>query len=432
MSKSEMHVNFLFKNKYNKLIEFFISNPSDEFYVNEILNKVEISPKVLCDSLKELEDAGVLISSKKANSIYYRLNNKNSAVEILKKVVKPITYKDAGVDIDSANTAVSRIKKYVKQTYNPSVLSNVGSFGGLYQFDQENVLVSSADGVGTKLKLAFLTNKHDTIGQDLVNHCVNDILVMGAKPLFFLDYIGCGKVFPEIIEGIVKGLSIACKENNCSLIGGEVAEMPGLYKEKEYDLASFIVGSVKRKKIIDGSNVRKGDVVIGLSSNGLHTNGYSLAIKVLLENSKLKLDERPKGLGVALKDELMKVHTSYLRSVSEIMDKFEVKAMAHITGGGLIENIPRVLPENVSVELDKKSWKVNPIFSLIQELGRINDDEMYRVFNMGIGFIIIVNESDANKILRSLAKFPFKCQIIGKVIDRNRKGKARVVLEKYA
>jgi len=430
MSKNE--IGFLLKNKYNKLIEFFISNPLEEYYVNEILNKVEISPKVLCDSLKELEDAGVLISSKKANSIYYRLNNKNSAVEILKKVVKPITYKDAGVDIDSANTAVSRIKKYVKQTYNPSVLSNVGSFGGLYQFDQENVLVSSADGVGTKLKLAFLTNKHDTIGQDLVNHCVNDILVMGAKPLFFLDYIGCGKVFPEIIEGIVKGLSIACKENNCSLIGGEVAEMPGLYKEKEYDLASFIVGSVKRKKIIDGSNVRKGDVVIGLSSNGLHTNGYSLAIKVLLENSKLKLDERPKGLGVALKDELMKVHTSYLRSVSEIMDKFEVKAMAHITGGGLIENIPRVLPENVSVELDKKSWKVNPIFSLIQELGRINDDEMYRVFNMGIGFIIIVNESDANKILRSLAKFPFKCQIIGKVIDRNRKGKARVVLEKYA
>ncbi|MCH8317060.1 MAG: hypothetical protein IIA88_00960 [Bacteroidetes bacterium] len=244
-----MNINFLFKNKYNKLIEFFISNPSDEFYVNEILNKVEISPQVLCDSLKELEKVGVLLSSKKANSIYYRLNNENNVVEILKKIIKPLTYKDAGVDIDLANSAVNRIKKYVKQTYNSNVLSSVGSFGGLYQLDQGNVLVSSTDGVGTKLKLAFLTNKHDTIGQDLVNHCVNDILVMGAKPLFFLDYIGCGKIFPEVIEQIVKGLSIACKENNCSLIGGEIAEMPGLYKEKEYDLASFIVGKVKRKKI---------------------------------------------------------------------------------------------------------------------------------------------------------------------------------------
>ncbi|MCH8328962.1 MAG: phosphoribosylformylglycinamidine cyclo-ligase, partial [Nanoarchaeota archaeon] len=268
-------------------------------------------------------------------------------------------------------------------------------------------------------KIAFMTNKHYTIGQDLVNHCVNDILVMGAKPLFFLDYIGCGKVYPEIVEQIVKGLSIACKENNCALIGGEVAEMPGLYKEKEYDLASFIVGNVKRKKIIDGSDVRKGDVVIGLSSNGLHTNGYSLAIKVLFERAKLKLED--KRLGVALKDELLKVHTSYLKPVSEILDKFNVKAMAHITGGGLVENIPRVLPENVSVELDKKSWKVNSIFSLIQKLGHISDDEMYRVFNMGIGFVIIVDKNNANKILKILAKYAFKCQVIGKVVDGNKK-----------
>ena len=211
MSKNEMNINFLFKNKYNKLIEFFISNPSDEFYVNEILNKVEVSPQVLCNSLKELVDLGVLLSLKKANSIYYRLNNKNKIVEILKKVIKPITYKDSGVDIDLANSAVNRIKKYVKQTYNSQVLSGVGTFGGLYQLDQENVLVSSTDGVGTKLKLAFLTNKHDTVGQDLVNHCVNDILVMGARPLFFLDYIGCGKVYPEVIEEIVKGLSVACR-----------------------------------------------------------------------------------------------------------------------------------------------------------------------------------------------------------------------------
>ena len=419
MSENEMNINFLFKNKYTKLIEFFISNPSNEFYVNEILNRIEISPQVLCSSLKELMDIGVLLSSKKANSIYYRLNGNNKLVETLKKVIKPIMYKDAGVDIELANSAVNRIKKYAKQTYNSNVLSNVGSFGGLYQFDNDNVLVSSTDGVGTKLKLAFLTNRHDTVGQDLVNHCVNDILVMGARPLFFLDYIGCGKVYPEVIEGIVKGLSIACKENNCALIGGEIAEMPGLYKEKEYDLASFIVGSVKKKKIINVSSVKKGDVVIGLSSNGLHTNGYSLALKVLLDHAKLKLND--KRLGCKLKDELMKVHLSYLNPVSEILTKFNVKAMAHITGSGLIGNIPRILPKDVSVELLKKSWKVNSIFSLIQKLGRIDDEEMYRVFNMGIGFILIADKNDANRILKMLAKYAFKSQIIGEVVEGNRK-----------
>lgn len=421
MSKNEMNINFLLKNKYSKLIEFFISNPSGEFYVNEILSKVEISPQVLCDSLKELENAGVLLSSKKANSIYYRLDNENNAVEILKKVIKPLTYKDAGVDIDAANDAVSRIKKHVRQTYNSNVLSDVGSFGGLYQLDHENVLVSSTDGVGTKLKIAFMANKHDTIGQDLVNHCVNDILVMGAKPLFFLDYIGCGKVHPEVIEQIVKGLSIACKQNECALVGGEIAEMPGLYKENEYDLASFIVGNVKRKKIIYGSNVKKGDVVIGLSSNGLHTNGYSLAIKVLLENAKLKLEDKPKGLNCSLKDELMKIHLSYLKPVSDVMDKFEIKAMAHITGGGLVENIPRVLPDNVSVELDKKSWKANSIFSLIQRLGNIADGEMHRVFNMGIGLVIIIDKNDVSETLKVLLKHGFKSQVIGKAVDGNKK-----------
>ena len=421
MLKNEININFLFKNKYTKLIEFFISNPLNEYYVNEILNRIEISPQVLCNSLKELVDIGVLLSSKKANSIYYRLNNKNNVVETLKKIIKPLTYKDAGVDIDLANSAVNRIKKYVKQTYNSNVLSNVGSFGGLYRINQDNVLVSSTDGVGTKLKLAFLTNKHDTVGQDLVNHCVNDILVMGAKPLFFLDYIGCGKIYPEVIEEIVKGLSIACKENNCALIGGEIAEMPGLYKEKEYDLASFIVGTVKRKKIIDGSKVKRGDMVIGLSSSGLHTNGYSLAIKVLLENAKLGLRDKPKGLGCTPKEELMKVHISYLKPVSEILDKFEVKAMAHITGSGLVGNIPRILPNNLSVELNKKSWKINPIFSLIQKLGNINDDEMYKVFNMGIGFVIIVDKNIAKKILNILMKYSFKSQIIGRVINGDRK-----------
>ncbi|MCH6574229.1 MAG: phosphoribosylformylglycinamidine cyclo-ligase [Bacteroidetes bacterium] len=336
-----------------------------------------------------------------------------------------MTYVESGVDVKAGEDAVERIKKLAAETFNENVLHGLGAFCGFYKPNFEGiekpVLVSSADGVGTKLKLAFMTNRHNTVGEDLVNHCVNDILVMGAKPLFFLDYIGCGKVYPEVIEGIVKGLAIACKENNCALIGGEIAEMPGLYKEKEYDLASFIVGSVKRKKIIDGSKVKNGDVVIGLSSNGLHTNGYSLALKVLLENSKLKLADKPKGLGCSLKDELMKVHTSYLRPVSEILDKFEVKAMAHITGSGLIGNIPRILPNNVSVELDKKSWKINSIFPLIQKSGNISDEEMYRVFNMGIGFIIIVDKNKVNEILKILLKYPFKSQVIGKVIGGNKK-----------
>ncbi|MAE42225.1 phosphoribosylformylglycinamidine cyclo-ligase [Candidatus Woesearchaeota archaeon] len=421
MSKNETNINFLFKSIYSKLIEFFLANPDNEFYVNEILKAVKISPKVLCDGLKELEKAGILLSEKRANSIYYRLNKKNEIVGSIKKILKPATYKDAGVDIDAANLAVKNIKKYVRETYNPNVLSKVGSFGGLYQFDKENVLVSSTDGVGTKLKLAFKTNKHDTIGQDLVNHCVNDILVTGAKPLFFLDYIACGKVNPKVIEQIVKGLSIACKENNCALVGGEIAEMPGLYKEKEYDLASFIVGKVNKNKMIDGLKIKKDDAVIGLSSNGLHTNGYSLVFKVLFDHAKLNLNQKPKGLNCALKEELMKVHLSYFKPVNELLTKFEIKAMAHITGGGLIENIPRVLPENCSVELYQEKWRIPPIFELIQKHGNIPKDEMYRTFNMGIGFVLIVNKKYSEKILAQLKKYDFKSQVIGNVISGNKK-----------
>jgi len=416
----ETNINFLFKNTYSKLIEFFLANQDAEFYVNEILKMVKISPKVLCDGLKELEKTGILLSEKRANSLYYRLNKKNELIGSIKKMFKTITYKDAGVDIDAANLAVKNIKKYVKETYNPQVLSNVGSFGGLYQFDKENVLVSSTDGVGTKIKLAFMTNKHDTIGQDLVNHCVNDILVMGAKPLFFLDYIGIGKVNPKVIEGIVKGLSIACKENNLALIGGEIAEMPGLYKENEYDLASFIVGKVNKNKIISGSKVKEGDLVIGLSSNGLHTNGYSLVFKVLFDHAKFKLEQKPNGLSCTLKDELMKIHLSYFSPVNELMKKFEIKAMAHITGGGLPENIPRVLPDGCSVKLQEKKWNVQPIFKLIQKHGNIAKDEMYRTFNMGIGFVLIVNKNDSEKILAQLKKH-VNSQIIGEVVSGNKK-----------
>ena len=419
MSKNEITMNFLFKNKYSKIIEFFLANIDKEFYVNEILNAVKISPKVLCDGLKELESAKILLTEKKANSVYYKLNKKNEVIGLIKKMIKPVTYKEAGVDIDAANLAVKNIKNYVKETYNSRVLSNVGSFGGLYQFDKENILVSSTDGVGTKLKLAFMTNKHDTIGQDLVNHCVNDILVLGAKPLFFLDYIATGKLFPGVIEQIVKGLSKACKENNVALIGGETAEMPGFYKENEYDLASFIVGSTNR--IIDGSKVKKDDIVIGLSSNGLHTNGYSLALKVLFDHANLKLEQKPKELNCKLKDELMRIHLSYFKPVSELLERFEIKAMAHITGGGLVENIPRVLPEGCSIELYQEKWKVLEIFKLIQKLGNVPENEMYRTFNMGIGFVLIVNEDDSERILDKLKKYSFKSQIIGKVVEGDRK-----------
>jgi phosphoribosylformylglycinamidine cyclo-ligase len=412
MSKNE--IGFLLKNKYSKIIEFFVNNPDKEYYVNEILKRIQIAPKILCDGLKELEESSILMTEKRANSIYYKLNKKNELINSIKKFIKPVTYKEAGVDIDSANEAVSRIKKYLKETYNDNVLSSVGSFGGLYQIDKENVLVSSTDGVGTKLKLAFMSGKHDTIGQDLVNHCVNDILVLGAKPLFFLDYLSTGKIKPEVIESIVKGLSIACKENDCALVGGEIAEMPGLYKPNEYDLASFIVGKVKKNKIIDGSKIKKGDLVIGLSSNGLHTNGYSLAIRILIENSKLNLNKKLKDM--TLKDALMKIHTSYYKPVSELLSKFEIKGMAHITGGGLIENIPRILPENCSVEL-KNNWKVPEIFNLIKELGNVPEDDMYRTFNMGIGFVLIVDRKNSNNILKNLEKYSFNSQIIGEVVE---------------
>jgi phosphoribosylformylglycinamidine cyclo-ligase len=417
MSKSEINANFLFKNKYSKIVKFFLNNFENEFYVNEILKAIKISPKVLCDSLKDLESAGILIAENKANAIYYRLNKKNKIVGSLKKMIKPITYKDSGVNIDTANLAVKKIRKYAAETYNKNVLSNVGSFGGLYQFDKDNVLVSSTDGVGTKLKLAFMTDRHDTIGQDLVNHCVNDILVMGAKPLFFLDYIGTGKLNPEVIGQIVKGLSKACRENDVALIGGETAEMPGFYKDGEYDLASFIVGTVNKSKIIDGSKVGKGDSVIGLSSNGLHTNGYSLALKVLLEHAKIRLNQKPKDLGIKLKDELMKIHLSYCKPVSEILEKYEIKAMAHITGGGLLENIPRVIPQNCSVKLHKSRWKVQPIFNLIQRLGNVPEKDMYRTFNMGIGFVLIVNKTDSIGILGILKKYNFDSDIIGDIVE---------------
>jgi phosphoribosylformylglycinamidine cyclo-ligase len=319
-----------------------------------------------------------------------------------------ITYKESGVDIDAGNEAVNRIKPLVKSTFNKNVLRGIGNFAGLFKFDknkyQEPVLVSSTDGVGTKLKLAFKTNKHDTIGVDLVNHCVNDILVLGAKPLFFLDYIAMGKLVVETVEQIVGGLSKACKENDCALIAGETAELPKLYKEGEYDLASFIVGVVEKNEVIDGSKIEQGDIIIGLASNGLHTNGYSLALKVL-ERELNKYSE-----------ELMKPHISYLKPIHILLKEFEIKGMAHITGGGFFDNIPRILPHHLGVEIQKSSWSIPSIFKIIQEEGNIEEKEMFRTFNMGIGLILIVNKQDADKIINRLDSMNFKSYLIGRVV----------------
>ncbi len=412
MSKSET----LLKRKYTEILAVFIAEPKP-YYVNELLEKTSLSPKILCDALKDLESMGLLTSEKRANALYYTLQAQHPLLPSLKKLVVPLSYKAAGVDIDAANIAVQQMKKYVKETFNDNVLSNVGSFGGLYSIDRDNALVASTDGVGTKLKVAFATNKHNTIGQDLVNHCVNDILVMGAKPLFFLDYIGTGKLKPNTITEIVKGLAKACKENGAALIGGETAEMPGVYKDGEYDLASCIVGKVKKKNIITGQAIKQENLVLGLPSNGLHTNGYSLALKVLLDHAGLKLNQKPKHLTCTLGEELLKVHRSYLKTITQLQKAIQIKGMAHITGGGLIENIPRILPSNTSVEINKNTWTTPGIFQLIQELGNIPEQEMFRVFNMGIGFIIIINKKDLKKA-KSILK---NAIVIGKVENGEKK-----------
>lgn len=331
---------------------------------------------------------------------------------------KSISYSDAGVSIDNANLAVAKIREFAKSTFNERTLTEIGSFGGMFSgaFPQmeEPILVASADGVGTKLKVAFMANVHNTVGQDLVNHCVNDILVQGARPLFFLDYFATGKVEPNVTASVVEGMAKACKENGCVLLGGETAEMPTMYTDGEYDLAGFIVGVVDKKKVIDGKNIVKGDVVLGVPSNGLHTNGYSLARKLLFEVGKYKIDDKING--VKISETLLTPHKSYLKDFDQLLDGGKIKGLAHITGGGLLENIPRILPENVSVQIKRGTWGELPIFSLMQRLGNVEAKEMFRTFNMGIGMIVICAESDKNFIKRNLGE----CYEIGKVIDGNK------------
>ena len=309
-------------------------------------------------------------------------------------------YAQAGVDVDLGNAVKSRIHNLVKGTHGPEVLGKIGGFGGLFRADfpgmKEPVLVSSVDGVGTKLKIAFAAGRHGTVGQDLVNHCIDDIAVLGARPLFFLDYIGAEKLEPAVFEELLSGFAKACKAGGCALVGGETAQMPGMYQPGEYDLAGTIVGVVDRKKMLDGSRIKSGDVIIGLPSNGLHTNGYSLARKVLFETMKLSLDSRLPGVTKPLGEELLRVHRNYQPLLATLPDKM-VKGIAHITGGGLVDNLPRVLPENSDAIIDTKRWKVPALFQIIQENGGVDPAEMYQVFNMGIGMTLVVAERDAQE-----------------------------------
>ena len=336
-----------------------------------------------------------------------------------------VTYADAGVDIDRANRTKKRIKYLAHKTFTRGVLSEIGGFGGLFSIDREKyldpVLVSSVDGVGTKLKIAFEMKMHHTIGADLVNHCVNDIAVQGAAPLFFMDYLATGKLEPEIAEKVVEGLADACKQNGCALIGGETAEMPGFYPDGEYDLAGFIVGVVEREKIITGKTVQPGDVILGLISNGLHTNGYSLARKLLFEIAHYTPDSYVNELKGKVGNELMHTHRSYWPMVKKLVNADCVSALAHITGGGITENLPRVLPRGVAAVIEMGTWPVLPIFEHLQKLGNVPPDEMLRTFNMGLGMLVVVPSAKFKKAQSVLDKIGEKAYTVGRIVKGDRK-----------
>jgi len=327
------------------------------------------------------------------------------------------SYKDSGVDLNAGDETVERIKTLAKSTFNKNVLSGIGLFGAFYQVDlnkwKNPVLVSSVDGVGTKLKIAFLMDRHDTVGQDLVNHCINDIAVCGAEPQYFMDYLAVGKLKPDVAEQIIKGFSIACKENNVALIGGETAEMPGFYSVNEYDISGTIVGIVERDKVIDGKHVESSNVMIGFKSNGLHTNGYSLARKVLLD--KFSVYDKPDMLNSSVGDALLKVHKSYLKLITGLKKKIDIKAFSHITGGGIIGNTKRVVPKNLKLNVDWNAWETLPIFTLIKETGEIDEEEMRMVFNLGIGLIAIVDKNDVDSIISISEKLGEKGIVIGEI-----------------
>ena len=337
----------------------------------------------------------------------------------------PITYADAGVDISRANRTKQRIKYLAHKTFTRGVLSEIGGFGGLFAIDKtkyiDPVLVSSVDGVGTKLKIAFEMDLHSTVGADLVNHCVNDIAVQGATPLFFMDYLATGTLDPSIVEKVVEGIADACKHNGCALIGGETAEMPGFYPDGEYDLAGFILGVVEREKIITGKDVQIGDIILGLPSNGLHTNGYSLARKLLFEVAHYSADTYVNEVKNKVGNELMRTHKSYWPALRKLIDGQCVAALAHITGGGITENLPRVLPRGVAAVIDLGSWPVLPIFEHLQNLGNVAQDEMLRTFNMGLGMLLVVPSAKFKKAQSVLERVGEKAYTIGRIVKGERK-----------
>ncbi|MFM1654313.1 phosphoribosylformylglycinamidine cyclo-ligase [Brevibacillus sp. B_LB10_24] len=328
-------------------------------------------------------------------------------------------YKQAGVDISAGNEAVELMKTHVKRTLRPEVMTNLGGFGALFRMDaskyERPILVSGTDGVGTKLKIAFAMDRHDTIGIDAVAMCVNDVAVQGAEPLFFLDYLACDKVIPAKIEAIVKGIADGCEQAGCALIGGETAEMPGMYSEGEYDIAGFTVGVVDEKNLIDGSRVRPGDVLVGIRASGLHSNGFSLVRKVLLADRGMSLHEHVDELGKTLGEELLTPTRIYVKTILALLAKYDVRALAHITGGGFTENIPRVLPAGVQAEIECGSWPVHPIFELVRELGGVAMADMFRTFNMGIGMVLAVPADQAGAVLETLAEWNEEAYLIGRV-----------------
>ena len=321
-------------------------------------------------------------------------------------MTEQISYADAGVSIDNANRAVQRIREFAKSTFNERTLTDIGSFGGMFSaaFPEmsEPILVASADGVGTKLKVAFEANVHNTVGGDLVNHCVNDILVQGARPLFFLDYFATGKLDPDITASVVEGMAAACRENKCVLLGGETAEMPSMYADGEYDLAGFIVGVVDRPKVIDGRSIEPDDVILGLPARGLQTNGYSLARKLFFEIGGYRADDEIAELGMTVGRALLEPHESFLPQLGPLLDSGKLKGLAHITGGGFLENIPRILPGGVGVSIERGTWRIPPIFGLMQRLGNVADSEMFRTFNMGIGMVAVCSPDGEADLLGSI------------------------------
>jgi phosphoribosylformylglycinamidine cyclo-ligase len=342
-------------------------------------------------------------------------------------MVTTVSYKDAGVDIDEADRAVSAIRGMARGTFTKGVLTDIGSFGGCFALPKmkQPVLVSSVDGVGTKLKVAFATGRHDTIGEDLVNHCVNDIAVQGAKPLFFLDYLAVGRLDAGVAAKVVSGIARGCKANGCALIGGETAEMPGMYHDGEYDLAGSITGVVEKKQILTGAKVAEGDILLALGSTGLHTNGYSLARKLLFDVAKLHHDSHLEETGSILADELLQVHRSYLKAIGTLTKAKVLKGAAHITGGGITDNLPRVLPKGLAAAIDKGSWQVPPLFEMLRKIGDVPDDDWRRTFNLGVGMIFVVGKSKADAAVRALKRTGEKPWLIGEIV-KQRRGRGRV------